>query len=594
MDPALVATIAADRRPVDALRERIEVLAMAGRDAEAALLFETFFYRLQPYADARLPHLAASVYRRLGRPDPAFLLEGLAAQLQPPQAVEGIDEEAARILAGPAPDALLLGALERLAGEKDWLGSARLFESVWPHARPVAEYWVYFRMSAVYEALERRDAAALLAALAVQIEPDTPVAHEPYLRLFNYFRTGGRLRDAAELVLRQRALCPDHPLLPDHDTAELLRQAGPLAAPPAPPSRRSRVIIAAETRAPRIWRLYGGALPKGLVELQEPMQRPAVTVTEIRHAEVLTADNHVAVFGADGAPHLDLSVGLFPALLRRRIAALRAGGESVAQREIDIAVLNIDQFPLPNLCHFLLDHATRLLLYRRAGIDLSAVTVIGPSLRAEYQHLTAARIGLGGWQATDAPARLFVRRLFVSSNCRHLRHPAHWAARWAIEDIRGLFDVMPRARTRRLLVSRADAEYRRLVNEDEIAALLTPFGFEVIVPGRLPFAEQIAAFRDATHVVAPHGAGLTNILFCAPGTHVLEAFHPHYGSWAYAMLADALDLDYAPLLGRDGLSDAAALNDPAAPLPHRNACIDRYIRIDPAEVRRWLDDTGAA
>ena len=196
--------------------------------------------------------------------------------------------------------------------------------------------------------------------------------------------------------------------------------------------------------------------------------------------------------------------------------------------------------------------------------------MIGPALRMEYQRDTLARIGVGGWHATDAPARLRVGRLFVASTCRHLRHPAHWGSDWAIGDMRALFDLAPRARTRRLLVSRADAAVRRVVNEAGARiALLAPLGFETIVPGRLSFAEQIAAFRDATHVVAPHGAGLANILFCAPRTHVLEVFHPHYGTWAYAMAAATLGLDYASLVARDGASDAAEFNDPDLGLARR-------------------------
>jgi len=63
-----------------------------------------------------------------------------------------------------------------------------------------------------------------------------------------------------------------------------------------------------------------------------------------------------------------------------------------------------------------------------------------------------------------------------------------------------------------LLVSRRDSPWRRIRNEAQIANLLETLGFELIVPGELSFSEQIAAFRDATHVVAPHGAGLANIL----------------------------------------------------------------------------------
>jgi len=113
------------------------------------------------------------------------------------------------------------------------------------------------------------------------------------------------------------------------------------------------------------------------------------------------------------------------------------------------------------------------------------------------------------------------------------------------------------------------------------------------VPGSLSFAEQIAAFRDATHIVAPHGAGLANILWCAPGTHVLEVFHPHYGTWAYGMIKDALGLDYATLVARDGLSDAPEFNDPALPREQTHMHSSRDMWVDPDELERWLIDSEA-
>lgn len=597
MDAALVATVLADRRPARALRDQIEALSLDGTaaaDAAAAALFESVFYRLPPFADERLPAIAADVFHRLGRDDAARLLEGLAAQMRAPAALRDETEEAAQIVAAWEQDEALLAALERHARTEDWASSARLFDAVWPCVRPMGQYWVYFRMSAVYAALGRQDAALLLAALAVQIEPASHVACEPYARLLQSFRDAGRLRDAAELALWQRALCPHAPVLSDAALGDLRAAAGPLAAPPLRPSWRSCAIFPREERKPRPWRCYGNGVPRGLAELLEPMWRDAVGIAELTNAEVLAADDTVAVLSAEGAVQTELSVGRVPTLLPRRFAELRRAGQPPAEMTLDAAVLVNDEFPAPNLCHFLLDHAIRLLLYRRAGIDLTAATVIGPALRTEYQRVTVERIGVHDWRATDAPTRFRVRRLFVSSTCRHLRHPAHWGAPWAVASVRALFDVAPRVRQRRLLISRADATCRRIVNESEIAAMLAPHGFETIIPGRLSFAEQIAAFRDATHVIGPHGAGLANILFCAPGTHVLEVLHPHYGTWAYAMVSDPLSLDYASLVARDGESDAPAFSDPAWPLPYRNAHADRDMRLDASELRRWLADSGVA
>ncbi|HET9019780.1 MAG TPA: glycosyltransferase family 61 protein [Acetobacteraceae bacterium] len=596
-DAALVATVMADRVPARALRDHIEALTLDGAPDAAALaasLFESVFYRLPPYADARLPAAAAQAYRQLGREDAARLLDGLAAQMTTP-APPPEEAEADAIVTAGDQGAALLSALERLARTEDWPRSAALFDLVWPCLRPLGTFWVYFRMSAVHAALGRDDAMLLMAACAVQIEPADRCAHEPYRRLLDGFVRAGRRRDAAELALRQRALCPQAPLVPDPQLADLQAAAGPLAAPPPPPAFRLHPVVAASERAPVPWRCYGNGVPNGLRQLLQPMQRDAIHIAELAAAEVLVEANTVAVLSADGTLQTELSVahGLVPALLPARFAERARAGQPAAEVALETAVLVNDEFPTANLCHFLLDHAPRLLLYRRAGIDLGTVTVIGPKPVTAYQRETLDRAGVRAWQATDAPARIRVGRLFVASTCRHLRHAAHWGSDWAVESVRALFgDLTPRVPRRRLLVSRIDATVRRIVNQDEIAALLAPLGFETIVPGRLPFAEQVAAFRDATHIVGPHGAGLGNILFCAPGAHVLEVFHPHYGTWAYAMASGPLGLDYASLVARDGESDAPDFNDPAWPLPDRNAHSGRDMRLDPAALRRWLADTG--
>ena len=593
----LVATVLADRAPARALRDQIEALTLEGSAVaagRAVALFESVFYRLPPFADPRLPAVAAIAFRQLGREDAARLCEGIAAQAATP-APPPAAGEAAAIVAEQDQGGALLGALERRARSEDWAGSAALFAQVWPCLRPLGTFWVLFRMSGVYAALGRDDATRLLAACAIQIEPASPAAHEPYARLLHGFVESGRLRDAAELALHQRALCPAAPLVGDGQLAEFRGAAGPLAVPPPAPAWRVHPIQPREERAPRPWRCYGQGVPNGLRDLLTPMPREAVHIAELARAQVLAEGNSVAVCTADGTVQTELSVthGMLPTLLPRHFADMARFGEAPAEIAIDTAVLVNDEFPAPNVCHFLFDHASRLLLYRRAGVDLAAATAIGPALQTEYQRETVSRAGVRAWQPTDAPVRLRVGRLFVASTCHHLRHPAHWGARWAVDSVRALFDLAPREPRRRLLVSRADAGARRIVNEDALAEMLAPLGFETIVPGRLSFAEQIAAFRDATHVVGPHGGGLGNIVFCPPGAHLLEVFHPHYGTWAYAMASGPLGLDYASLVARDGERDAAEFNDPAWVLPERNAHAARHMRVDPADLLQWLADTGA-
>lgn len=74
---------------------------------------------------------------------------------------------------------------------------------------------------------------------------------------------------------------------------------------------------------------------------------------------------------------------------------------------------------------------------------------------------------------------------------------------------------------RRLYVTRNGSGRRRLVNEDAVLEVLRPLGYEVVAPETLSFREQMAVFRDATHVVGNMGAALSNLAFSGDGVRVL-------------------------------------------------------------------------
>lgn len=100
----------------------------------------------------------------------------------------------------------------------------------------------------------------------------------------------------------------------------------------------------------------------------------------------------------------------------------------------------------------------------------------------------------------------------------------------------------------RIYVSRAQARRRRVVNEPEVIAALTARGFSCVELEHLTWAEQIALFRGAKVVVAPHGAGLANTIFCEPTTRVVECFGRDYVNACFWQLATARGLDYEAVI----------------------------------------------
>lgn len=110
-------------------------------------------------------------------------------------------------------------------------------------------------------------------------------------------------------------------------------------------------------------------------------------------------------------------------------------------------------------------------------------------------------------------------------------------------------------RTERILVSRRRAaKGRRIRNEDELLAALRPLGFKRYVLEDLPITEQIALFHRADAVIAPHGAGLSHLLF-ARHVSVLELFASAEVIPHYYLLSKALGHEYSFLTGPEPTQD---------------------------------------
>jgi len=96
--------------------------------------------------------------------------------------------------------------------------------------------------------------------------------------------------------------------------------------------------------------------------------------------------------------------------------------------------------------------------------------------------------------------------------------------------------------TRGVYIMRALASKRRVLNERELCETLRPLGIEAIAAEELSIPLQVRFFSHSTLVLAPHGAGLTNILFSRK-CRVVELF-PGPALGHYRELSRALGHDY--------------------------------------------------
>ncbi|MEM0966371.1 MAG: glycosyltransferase family 61 protein [Verrucomicrobiota bacterium] len=98
-----------------------------------------------------------------------------------------------------------------------------------------------------------------------------------------------------------------------------------------------------------------------------------------------------------------------------------------------------------------------------------------------------------------------------------------------------------------IYISRNDAKSRRITNEHQLIKRLEDHGVKTYCLAGLSVKEQISIFHNARQIIAPHGAGLVNLLFASSGTSVLELFPEklHLGCTCYWSISNCLGLKYS-------------------------------------------------
>ena len=237
----------------------------------------------------------------------------------------------------------------------------------------------------------------------------------------------------------------------------------------------------------------------------------------------------------------------------KTILAAKTAPETT-QPNIETACLLVNPWS-NNFWHWTVDTITQL-----EGIEYySEQTGIKPKLIVEA--------GLRGWQKESLRLlgyqeqdliywqdyRRTVAKLIVPSFRRSYSQMQHGeisvtACQWLRKTI--LKNLFQNAESQdsfspKIYISRRKALGRRVSNEDEVMAALRPLGFQLYVLEEMSYTDQVKLFAQAKVIIAPHGAGLTNLLF-AENPVILELFGAYVGN-EFANLARSLGFNYGCL-----------------------------------------------
>lgn len=202
--------------------------------------------------------------------------------------------------------------------------------------------------------------------------------------------------------------------------------------------------------------------------------------------------------------------------------------------------------------HWMIDILPRLEILRRSGIELEEIDwFVVNNIDRNFQKETLKFLGIptNKIKISDDHSHIEAEELIVPSFPGHL----DWVPKATITFLRKTFlsaiDNKSSKYPQRIYVSRAQARGRVVINEDQVIDLLSELGFQTVFLEELSVLEQVALFANTKVIVSPHGSSLTNIVFCRPGTTVVELFSPNYLRTDYWMLSQQLKLQHYYTVG---------------------------------------------
>lgn len=443
----------------------------------------------------------------------------------------------------------------------------------------LAQAYVVAGRLADAEALLRRaverfpEARSVWKSLAVVYRTTMKPAEElVYRRKLVYLTPDPPLSAYVRLAEAAAAACKQDPNAAQGDLRFIARKVTAQAGG-SEDERRGRLALAqALYQVPDLkdeaYRLYAAAEPAepaehdlgvGWVRLHDwcrnaglPMQRDEA-LGRVGSRPTLAELSRVAVLPAfQWMPLLDEQGAAIAGFQMRRLVYRASDADSplLLHRAPDRAVLRLPRelpvHPGPALLlggiaqyyHQTIEHLGTLAIAETLGLPPDVALIVNHDL-APFQREQFRMLGIPEDRlirvAPDAPLRF--ERLWVASR------PV-LGGRWIDPLVPGWFrrrlGLSQEPGRRKLYLSRAGTDRRRVVNEDGLIACLAARGFETVRPELLSVSEQVTLFGEASHIVAPTGAALTNMIYAPPGARVVAIYHRAFGSVDVDLYFDAL------------------------------------------------------
>ncbi|EHK77683.1 hypothetical protein SM0020_12185 [Sinorhizobium meliloti CCNWSX0020] len=196
-----------------------------------------------------------------------------------------------------------------------------------------------------------------------------------------------------------------------------------------------------------------------------------------------------------------------------------------------------------NYCHFLQECAPAL---RKLQSTPDVPGAIFPPISQEYQRTALDVFGFRPSHLTQLARGVFrfdyIDFFTFTDHSRH-RHDLWSKALYEVVDkLRAKAGVGSSDLPKKIFISRRETPRRLCEDIDWLGDILAKEGFAEVNLTGMSLLDQVRLFSGATHVVAIHGAGLVNTMFCRPGTRVVELQPPNIKNTNFLRLSVQFEL----------------------------------------------------
>jgi hypothetical protein len=277
----------------------------------------------------------------------------------------------------------------------------------------------------------------------------------------------------------------------------------------------------------RLWRF----------QLLEKRVIPEASITILEHAKVISSSG--IIISKEKVFISDFSRKFGVPIVNRKLKLWNF--KKIEHRYSKVAVVTTEGSN--TYYHWLFDILPRIFLLEKSGLMDEIETFVFPELKYDFQKESLLKIGFPSDKILEIKPNEYLeaKEMIVPS----LPSKLGTVNKWSLDFLQSrLGELSSKKENNKIYISRKYTSQRKLLNEDQIINYLKSEGYLIVFAEELSFEQQITLFANAYVVIAPHGSGLSNIIFCPTGTKVIELFYGDFIVPCYWLIAQQLKLEY--------------------------------------------------